>query len=182
MLPGGTCPRRATAIEVGSRLLPTRPTDCWTTSVTRLCKRRLRSWQSPQAPRRLELGLGAERTGVQRHLGHLSGLGIGVSPRAASVARNAGLVITAAWPMPLIASRLSRIPTVCRPRHLPSAKTRAVIWRCRVTVGVACPGGEVADETRLDLLHNHLHLPSPGPTRVVAWEAIRMATPLPSAR
>lgn len=44
-----------------------------------------------------------------------------VNPCRASASRNSGLVITAACPIPLIASRLSRTPTVCSPRHTEAA-------------------------------------------------------------
>ena len=49
-------------------------------------------------------------------------------------ALNSGSHMTAACPMPLIAPRLSRTPTVCRPRHRSPTRTRALIcrwrWRC----------------------------------------------------
>ena len=52
-----------------------------------------------------------------------------VNPCAASTARNSGSVATAACPIPLIASMLSRIPTEWMPRHAPAAQTRALICR-----------------------------------------------------
>ena len=52
-----------------------------------------------------------------------------VNPRPVSAALKSGSHITAACPMPLTAARLSRTPTVCRPRHVSSARTRA--FTCR---------------------------------------------------
>jgi hypothetical protein len=60
-------------------------------------------------------------------------LGSRLKPHLASTARNCGSVIIAACPMPFIAARESRNPTVCSPRHEALPHTRALIcrWMCR---------------------------------------------------
>ena len=70
---------------------------------------------------------------------------------------------TAAWPIPLIASRESRAPTEWMPRHLPCGEDPGVDLQMQMAVGVTGPGGVVPDHRRLDLLHRHLHLPAARP-------------------
>jgi hypothetical protein len=76
-------------------------------------------------------GPGAERTHVRNEFADLAGLRVEVEPVRARTDRNCGSVTTAACPMPLMASMLSRIPTEWMPRHPPAAQTRALICRCR---------------------------------------------------
>ena len=63
--------------------------------------------------------------------------------------------------MPLIASRLSRTPTVCSPRHRRSAQHPGVDLEMEMPVRVTGTRGEVAHDGGLDLLDRHLHLPTP---------------------
>ncbi len=63
--------------------------------------------------------------------------------------------------MPLIASRLSRTPTVCSPRHAPAAQDPGVDLEVEVPMRITGPRGEVTHDGGLDLLDRHLHLPAP---------------------
>ncbi len=63
--------------------------------------------------------------------------------------------------MPLIASMLSRTPTVCMPRHAPWRPDSGVDLQVQVEVRVPGARGVVPDLRGLDLLHRDLDLPPP---------------------
>jgi hypothetical protein len=95
---------------------------------------------------------------------------VSVYPCPAGAARKSGCVATAACPMPLIASRDSRTPTVCNPNHRSSRPNPGVDLQVQMPVRIPRPATCSAAPRR-----RRAAAPGPapprGPTRVVAWSA-----------